>query len=468
MSLRTLWSLLTIFLVAIVAVAMMISIANIEKQAWRDSQHEQAALLTTLLADELKMPMVAVSRPEVNHLIKVFTHHLPGAAVFLRWDDGQTEQFGDAVIPDAIESLAALPAAPAPVAGLDQWYGMGITYNNTQLGSVVVLFPGKSWRQNELRIKMHLIAVAAAIALLATLLAYAMSGRIVKQLRLLARASKRVASGDFAVQLPICSANEFGKAFYQFNKMVSKLEHREKVYDLYGRYQRPHLVADEYDRNTRLDEHLKREVSIVAVEMADFDTCLQQMDSEQAIAMLNRCFTLFQQVVHAFGGHVDRICDARLVAVFNHPFDLKCHENQAAKAALAMLEAGRRMAIRRPDGGAISFRAGMAIGEVAVGHLGVGRRKEFTIIGAPVTMASQLAGIGHGSRVMAQYGTMLSLGHGFRQKDLDEQKLPDGRVLRCIHILPGEAYVSQEIDEVVSKAFVRAEPDDLTEVDEGW
>jgi len=468
MSLRTLWSLLTIFLVAIVAVMMMISIADIEKQAWRRSEGEQAKLLISMLTDELKMPMVAVSTPEVDHLIKMFKYNLPGSAVFLRWANGDTEHFGDVVIPATIESLSALPEAASAVTGQDKWYGMGIKYNNTQLGSVAVLFPGKSWRENDLRIKMHLTAMAAVIALLASLLVYGLSGRIVKQLRFLARASKRVSSGDFAVQLPIHSSNEFGKAFHQFNKMVSKLGHREKVYDLYGHYQQPHLVSDEYDRNTRLDDHLEREVSVVAVEMVDFDAYMQGSDSEQVFGMLNRCFVLFHQVVLAFGGHVDHVDGERMVAVFNHPFDLKCHENQAAKAALAIVEAADKIAKSLPDGATISFRVGMAIGEVAVGHLGVGRRKEFTVIGAPVRLAMQLACMGKGASVTAQYGTMLSLGHGFKQKDLGQQTLLDGTSMRCIHILPGETYVSQEIEDVVSKAFVRIDPDDLSEANEGW
>ncbi len=467
MSLRTLWSLMTVFLVAMVSVAMLVSIADIEKKAWHNSEQAQARLLIGLLSDELKMPMAAVSTPEVNQLIEMFRRHLPGISVYLRWANGETMQFGDGAIPDGVKALSALPAAPRAVAGQPRWYASGITFNRTHLGSIAVYFPGTSWRENDMQIKLQLSAMAAVIALLAALLVYGMSGRIVKQLRLLAAASKRVATGDFAVQLPIFSANEFGKAFYQFNKMVSRLEHREKVFDLYGRYQRPHLVADEYDRNTRLDDHLEREVSVVVVEMIDFDTYLQQCDHAQVIETLNRCFALFQQIVHAFGGHVDHVHGERLVAVFNHPFDLKCHENQAAKAAMAMLAGCEKMAIKRADDGIIAFRAGMAIGEVLVGHLGIGRRKEFTIIGAPVGQAGLLAGIGDGTCVTAQYGTMLSLGHGFKQKDLGQQTLADGTQLRCINILPGEAYISQEIEAVVAKAMIRAEPEDMLE-DEGW
>jgi len=468
MSLRTLWSLLTIILVAVVAVAMMASIAEIEKRAWKNSEDEQARLLITLLSDELKMPMVAGSTAEVDTLIKMFMHEVPGVSVYLRWHSGHSEKFGEGLIPSEIESLSKLPAEVMPIQGQEKWYAMGVKYNATQLGTISMYFPGKSWRENDLQIKMRLTATAAVLALLAALLVYASSGRVVGQLRLLARASKRLGSGDFSVNLPIRSSNEFGKAFHQYNQMVSSLEHREKIYDLYGHYQRPQLVSDEYERNSkRGDSNTGREVSVLAVDMMDFNTFREQSRGEDVIPVLNRCFSLFQQIVQEFGGHVDHVAGDKLIAVFNHPFDLKCHENQAAKAGMAILQAVKKLDLNRPDGGVVTFRVGMAIGEVIVGHLGLGRRKEFTIVGAPLTLASQFAKLGDGTLLTAQYGTMLSLGHGFKQKELGEKRMPNGKTVRCIQILPGEAYVSQEIDEVLAKAFVRTEPEDIYE-DEGW
>ncbi len=471
MSLRMLWSLLTIFLVAIVAVVMMVSIAHIEKKAWDESEDQQARLLISLLSDELKMPMVAVSKSEVDSLIKMFMQQASGASVFLRWANGETEKFGEGVVPGEVEALSNISGEALQVQGLDKWYAIGVKYNATQLGTIAVFFPGKSWRENDLQIKLNLTITAAIIALFASLLVYGMSGRMVNQLRLLAMASKRVASGDFSVQIPIQSSNEFGKSFHQFNKMVSKLERREKVFDLYGRYQRPGLVSDEYDRNTRLDDHAARDVTVLALEMINFDDYIKQCNHQELMSDMNRVFALFQQIVQEFGGHVDQIGGDRLIAVFNHPFDLKSHENQAAKAALALIEANKKMNQDIPDTKQMLFSVGLAIGEVIVGHLGLGRRKEFTIVGAPVALAEQLARVGDGSSkvqsVTAQYGTMLSLGHGFKQKDLGQKTLGDGSALRCIHILPGEAYVSQEVDDVVNKAFKRSEPEELYG-DEGW
>ncbi|GAV20381.1 adenylate cyclase [Mariprofundus micogutta] len=467
MSLRMLWSLFTIILVAVVAVVMMASIAEIEKRAWKDSEQQQAKLLITLLSDELKMPMVAGSTAEVDTLIKMFKHRVPGTSVFLRWASGHTESFSDSAIPDEIEAVNKLPGEAAAIEGQDRWYGMGVNYNTTQLGTISMYFPGKSWRENDLQIKMNLTATAASIALLAALLVYGLSGRTVNQLRMLARGSKRLGSGDYSVHLPIRSSNEFGKAFNQFNLMVSSLEQREKVYDLYGRYQRPQLVADEYDRNTFRSDHLSREVSVLAIDMIAFNAYAQQSRDDELIPMLNRIFALFQQIIQEFGGHVDQISGDKMIALFNHPFDLKCHENQAVKAGLAVIQASENMALKRPDGGHVGFRVGMAIGEVSVGHLGVGRRKEFTVIGEPLSLAAQIAKIGDAQTLTAQYGTMLALGHGFKQKELGQKRLPNGRELRCISILAGEAYVNQEIDEVLAKALVRAEPDDMYE-DEGW
>jgi len=172
MSLRMLWSLLTIFLVATVAVVMMVSIAHIEKKAWQQSEHDQAKLLLNILSDELKMPMVAVSKPEVDSLIRMFMHQAAGSSVFLSWANGDTESFGDKAIPADIERLSKLPVGAAAVPGQDKWYATGINYNAIHLASIAVKFPGKSWRENDLQIKLDLTITAAVIALFASLLVH--------------------------------------------------------------------------------------------------------------------------------------------------------------------------------------------------------------------------------------------------------------------------------------------------------
>lgn len=468
MSLRWGWSLLTMVMVAVVAVTMMLSITDIERKAWKSSEREQAELLITLLADELKMPMLAGSKTEVETLVSMFIHEIPGATVSLHWASGETESFGDGYIPEQISRLKKLDAKPEPVRGLEKWYAMGVKYNTTQMGSVALYVPGKSWEAYDSDIKLRVAVVAVIIALLAALLVYVRTGRVVEYLRTLARASKRVGGGDFSVHVPVQSQNEFGKAFNRFNHMVSSLEHREKIHDMYGEYQRPQSVADEFDRRAQRSEH-SREVSVLCIDMVGFNRYLSRVGHEEALSTLNRSFALFQFIVHEFGGHVDTIQGDSMTVVFNHPFELKNHENQAVKASIAILEASRRLEISRPDGGLVEFRAGLAIGEVIAGHLGVGRRKSLAILGEPILLASQMAKVGDATAVTAPYGTMLSLGHGFKQKELGMRQLTDGSEARCITVLPGEPYVEQEVHEAVDKAFMRIEPGNFyDDDDEGW
>lgn len=467
MSLRTLWSLVAVLIVAAVSIVMMISIADIEKQAWKQSEEDQAKLLVTLLADELKIPMVSVAEPEVNSLVEMFQHRIPGVQIYLRWAKGGTASFGEQEIPDVVSRYSKRPAQPEMISGAAGWYAVSVNYNRAYLGTLAMRVPSKPWRDYDLRIKSHLAMMAGVAAIVVALLVYGISGRVVRRLRYLAQASKRIGTGDFSVQLPIDTSNEFGKAFHQFNKMVASLEQREKVFDLYGGYQKPQLVADEYDRLTRMNEQIVREVSVLAIEMVDFEGFVQQSERGELIPLLNRYFALFHQIVLSFGGHVTQISGDRMMVVFNHPFDLKCHENQAAKAGIALLAGMKRLGLKRADGDEIRFRVGMALGEIAVGHLGVGRRRDFTVVGRPIGLAQQLAHLGDGRFVIAQYGTMLELGHGFKQKDLGQRTLQNGQTVRCICIAPGEAYVEQEVEEVVAKALLRAEPEP-TYVDEGW
>jgi len=466
MSLRWVWSLLAVCMVAVVAAVMAYGVADIERRSWQASQEEQATLLLTLLSDELKLPMLANSLDEVETLMQKFAHRLPGSMIYLRRMNGEDEKIGDGKLPRQITALQQLPARAASVQGLDKWYAMSIRYNATELGALALYAPGAAWDEYAQDMQLRLAAIAFFLTLMAGAVAYWRSGPVCRSLRMLSRASRRVGGGDFSIHLPIRSENEFGLAFQQFNQMVASLEHREKVHDLFGNYAQPQKVADAFDRHAGMANRHVREVTVLAINMVDFDGFQDRLAPDDAFAALNRYFALFHYVVNAFGGHVDRVAGAAMLAVFNHPFDLKCHENQAAKAGLAIINICHRLALPRPDGGEIKFSAGMSRGAVQTGCLGVGRRREFTIIGQPVALAEQLAAQGRGDELTAPYGIMPELGHGFKSTEIGMRTLAAGREMRCIAILPGEAYVEQEVDEKVGQAFDRVEPLDYDDEDD--
>ncbi|MDQ6993278.1 MAG: HAMP domain-containing protein [Mariprofundus sp.] len=457
MSLRWVWSLMAAVAVMVVGAVMLITINEIEKRAWLASEQEQSRLLVTLLADELKMPMMANSKTEVEALVQLFMSEVPAVKVYLKWSNGDEENYGDMMLPASATALKEWPTVATQVRGAGKWYVMSIRYSNSRLGDIALYNPGVSWQAYGNQIKWRMAAAATLVALMVALLVFVMSGSIRNALRLLARAARRVGGGDFSAQLPIQSSNEFGKAFHQFNQMVSNLEQRENLYDIYGHYQRPQQVADEFDRNAQRADK-KQLVTVLSIHLQGVTFGKVKSPQDDALRELNINFTLLRYIVQAFGGHVNQLSGDEMVVVFNHPFELKCHENQAAKAGMAIASAAARLSKAGNGESTLKFRLGLAIGEVVVGYLGQGRRRQLTVVGAPIALASQLATAVVSDGVVALYDTMLELGHGFRPQEIGNIELADGKVVRCINIMPSELYVEQEIEDVVEKVFQRLNP----------
>ncbi|MDX8404543.1 MAG: adenylate/guanylate cyclase domain-containing protein [Mariprofundus sp.] len=466
MSLRWVWSLLAVVVVVIVGAVMMFTISEIEHRAWYNSEQGQSALLTRLLADELKMPMMADSRAEVDTLVKAFLQRLPGSTVYLKWGDNE-ESFGDQSLPVSMSAMHAWPVKPAAMQGDNQWHALDIRYNTTSLGHLALYNPGKVWAEYATQIQRRLAIALAITAFVTGGLVFLLSGSVRDYLRLLARASKAVGGGDFSVQLPIRSGNEFGRAFYQFNQMVSRLESREKMYDLYGHFQRPELVAEVYDHKSRSADQ-QQEVSVLTVRFTGYDSMPVSVVPDDALYALNRMISLIKYIAQEFGGHVEHYSAEEMVLVFNHPLELKCHQNQAVKAGIAIAAAVTGLSETESGGVIGGCRIGFATGDVVVGYLGTGRHRHLVVAGAPILLATQLARSVDRDGVIAPYGTMLVLGHGFRPQEMDACLLPDGTQLRCIQVLAGERYVEEEVNSVVDKAYQRFNPSSKADDDDQW
>jgi len=469
MSLRWLWSILMVLLVSSIGVVMMVGVGEIEQRAWNDSERQQSRLLTTLLAGELKMPMLANSREEVDMLVNVFRDQLPGSVVYLKWASGEEEYFGDQALPVVLRQGENWPVLPTSTEGYGKWHAMQVRYNTSSLGQLALYNPGVMWQSSAEKIRWRMAIILLIAAIVTGLLVFVFSGRVRRYLRLLARGCKAVGGGDFAIHLPIQSGNEFGKAFYQFNQMVSRLEQREKMYDLYGHYQRPELVAEEYDRRGRAADAVQ-EVSVLAVhlQVAATATVAVGIVQEEPLTPVNRYLNMLQFVAQSFDGHVERCSADGLVVVFNHPFEVKCHQNQAVKAGMAIAALAERLSTD-PMGSLFSrCRIGFSVGELTIGYLGSGRNRQLTVVGEAMTTAMQLARSAPCDGVVAPYGSMLLLGHGFRPRELKDITDSDGESIRCIQILSGEAYIEQEVNDAVDKAMQRFNPTNSMDEEEQW
>ncbi|HRE82773.1 MAG TPA: adenylate/guanylate cyclase domain-containing protein [Opitutaceae bacterium] len=138
----------------------------------------------------------------------------------------------------------------------------------------------------------------------------------------------------------------------------------------------------------------RREVTVFFSDLVGFTALAESMPAENLVKVINLCLEELSSVIFDRGGYVDKYIGDAIMAVFGNPEDLPDH---ASAACLAALECGRRLealnqTLQREHGVQLKIRIGLNTGEAVVGNVGSSRKKNFTVLGDAVNLASRLEG----------------------------------------------------------------------------
>ncbi|MFZ2959336.1 MAG: adenylate/guanylate cyclase domain-containing protein [Candidatus Ozemobacteraceae bacterium] len=251
------------------------------------------------------------------------------------------------------------------------------------------------------------ITAAAASLLLGFLLATGLMTPINR----LEHAAGRIASGNLEVRVPVEGNDELGRLNASFNEMIQGLRERERMQPFVSDTVLE-AVRDGAIQTVHAGE--LREATILFCDVRNFTTLSEKHGPEAMFTMLNGFLDPAERVVRAHGGRVDKFIGDAIMAVFLEPgregasgalgtaFDLR--------AALSRFNAERRAA----DLFEIDVGVGINTGPVLLGDIGSERRKDLTVIGDTVNLASRLETAskkGTHTRIMLSETTKLLVEH---------------------------------------------------------
>jgi adenylate cyclase len=172
---------------------------------------------------------------------------------------------------------------------------------------------------------------------------------------------------------------------------------KREIQAMFGAYVDPGVVAqlvrDPDAINLRGEQ---REATVFFSDLAGFTDLSEKLKDhpEQMVEVVNAYLDETSECLLNHGAYVDKYIGDAVMAVFGVPQPLPDHALAACRAALGAqkLIAGINERYAKSLGVTLAVRIGLNTGELIVGNVGSSRKKNYTVMGDTVNLASRLEG----------------------------------------------------------------------------
>ncbi|MFT3830269.1 MAG: adenylate/guanylate cyclase domain-containing protein [Opitutaceae bacterium] len=198
----------------------------------------------------------------------------------------------------------------------------------------------------------------------------------------------------FAPMLPVAGAVAgFGAAAVQ--SFLLERARKQEIQGWFGSYVSPAVVKQLVQNPDSLKlGGEKRELTVFFADLANFTTLSESMPAEELVPLVNSVLEDLTEAVLHHGCYVDKYIGDAIMGVFGSPEPLENHALSACRAALESMRRLEQLNVRieRERGQRLGMRIGVNTGEVIVGNVGSTKKRNYTVLGDPVNLASRLEG----------------------------------------------------------------------------
>lgn len=177
-------------------------------------------------------------------------------------------------------------------------------------------------------------------------------------------------------------------------KVLEEEQDRERVTRLFGEYVSPEVAKKLVSERSKIAGECKQ-VAVLFSDLRGFTTLSERTAPAELVQRLNEYFDRMVEAIGEHGGVVDKFIGDAAMAVFGGvlPVDNPC--DAAVGAALAMRARLAELNSEREKAGRPRLENGVGVhfGEVLQGSIGSRGRKDFTVIGDAVNIASRIEGL---------------------------------------------------------------------------
>ena len=160
-----------------------------------------------------------------------------------------------------------------------------------------------------------------------------------------------------------------------------------------ARYSSPHVVEQIVAGAGGLEDEMvaqEREVTVLFADLSRFTPMVEGAEPTRVAEVLNSAFEQLTQAVFLYDGTLDKYLGDGLLAIFGAPLSQSDHAERAIRAALLMQQVLDEGGVTGPKGERLEMRIGINSGTAVAGDIGSATRKDYTVVGDAINVASRL------------------------------------------------------------------------------
>ena len=186
----------------------------------------------------------------------------------------------------------------------------------------------------------------------------------------------------------------FAAVAIERSRLNEKIALEEKKRERLGRFLSPQvasrIIATSDSQGFELGEPEVRDVTVLFADIVGFTSMSEKMTPSAVALMLNDYLSRMTDAIFLYEGTLDKYIGDAIMAVFGAPLDMPDHAARAVKTAIEMRDRLAEFNADRKGGPALNIRIGINSGNAVAGEIGSVNKREYTVLGDTVNIASRL------------------------------------------------------------------------------
>ena len=177
-------------------------------------------------------------------------------------------------------------------------------------------------------------------------------------------------------------------------------------------------MAEKTPTGKKSRDYERRHATVMFADISGFTAMSEKVGPEQVTELINQCFEMMAPVIKRYEGTIDKFMGDSVMVLFGVPAATENAPTKAVNAAIELRSALSRFTEEKGLAVPINLHIGINTGEVLAGTVGGGAKKEYTVMGDAVNLASRLDEISTAGQILVGPDTYWETKDDFEYREL--------------------------------------------------